>query len=118
MKYLKLGVVICGVLGLAGMFMMGLGAMLENRMAGTLVVLIAFALPVVMGVTGLARPPFQAWQASVSLACFALAVIKWRIWTLLEALAGGPMGLKLIVAGACLGTIASAIAVLRPEASA
>jgi hypothetical protein len=117
-KYLKLAVVICGALGLAGMVMMGLGPMLDSRKASTLVMLIAFALPVLMGVTGLARPPFQAWQAGVALACFALAVIKLRIWTLMEAIADGPMGLKLLAAGACLGVIASAIAVLRPEATA
>jgi len=117
-KYLKLGVVICGALGLAGMVMTGIGAMLESNSASTIVMLIAFALPVLMAVTGLARPPFQAWQAGVSLACFALAAFKLRIWNILEVITVVPMGLRLIVAGAGLGVIVSVVAVLRPEANA
>lgn len=117
-KYLKLGVVICGALGLAGMVMTGIGAMLEGNSASTIVMLIAFALPVLMAVTGLARPPFLAWQAGVSLACFALAAFKLRIWNILEVIAVVPMGLRLIVAGAGLGVIVSVVAVLKPEANA
>lgn len=118
MKYLKLGVAICGALGLAGMVMTGVGAMLEGNRASTIVMLIAFGLPVVMAVVGLARPPFQVWQAAISLACFALAAIKLRIWAMIDAIAGGPTGFTLIVAGAGLGVIVSVIAVLRPEPNA
>lgn len=118
MKYLKLGVVICGAVGLVGMVMTGIGAMLEGNSASTIVMLIAFGLPVVMAVTGLVRPPFQAWQAAGSLACFALAVIKLRIWHILEVIADVPTGPKLIVAGACLGVIVSVVAVLKPEPTA
>ena len=115
MKYLKLGIVICGALGLAGMVMLGVGEMLERGRLSTVVMLIAFAIPVVMAVTGLVRPPLQVWQAGVSLACFALEAFNLRIWDLLEGIGKAPTGVKLMLAGAVLGLIVSAIPVLRPE---
>ena len=36
MKILKLGIVVCGVLGLAGMFLLGIGEMLDSKKAGSL----------------------------------------------------------------------------------
>lgn len=118
MKYLKLGIVICGALGLAGMFMTDLGAMLGRDKPGTIVMLIAFALPVLMAVAGLARPPLLAWQAGVSLACFALELFKLRVWSMVRVIADEPTGVQLMLAGAVLGAIASAIAVLRPSGNA
>lgn len=118
MKFLKLGIVVCGALGLVGMFMVDLGAMLDRDKTGTIVMLIAFALPVVMGVMGLARLPLQAWQAGVALACFALELFKLRIWSMVKVIAEEPTGVKLMLAGAVLGAIASVIAVLRPEGNA
>lgn len=118
MKFLKLGIVICGVLGLVGMFMVGLGAMLEDKKAGTIVMLIAFGLPVVMAVMGLVKPPLQAWQAGVALACFLLELFMLRIWSMVKVIADEPTGVKLMLAGAALGAIASVIAVLKPEANA
>jgi len=117
-KYLKLGIVVCGALGLAGMFMTDLGAMLDRDKAGTIVMLVAFGLPVVMAVMGLMKPPLQAGQAGVSLACFALELFKLRIWSMVQVIADEPTGVKLMLAGAVLGAVASAIAVLRPEGNA
>lgn len=118
MKYLKLGVLICGALGLAGMFMIGIGAQLAGDKANTIILLVAFALPVLMAVTALARPPFQAWQAGVSLACFALVAYKLPIWDTIKAIGEAPTPLKLILVGAGLGVIVSVLAVLRPESKA
>jgi len=117
-KYLKLGIVICGALGLAGMFMFGIGAMLEGKKAGTIVMLIAFGLPVVMAVLGLVKPPLQAWQAGVALACFVLELFKLKIWEAIEVFGKMPTYWHLMVVGATLGVIASLIAVLRPESTA
>lgn len=118
MRNLKLGVLICGALGLVGMVMSGLGAMLAGDKANTVIMLAAFGIPVLMALSGLARPPLQTWQAGISLACFALASYKLRIWDTIKVIADVPMELKLIVAGAALGVIVSVIAVLRPEANA
>ena len=75
-------------------------------------------MPVVMAVTGLVRPPLQAWQAGVSLACFALEAFKMKFWTMLEDLADMPHSVQMMLVAAVLGVIVSAIAVLRPEPSA
>jgi membrane protease YdiL (CAAX protease family) len=117
-KYLKLGVLICSALGLAGMFMTGVGAQLEGDKANTIILLVAFALPVLMAVSALARPPFQAWQAGVSLACFALVAYKLQIWKTIKEIGDHPTPLKLILIGAGLGVIVSVVAVLRPESKA
>jgi hypothetical protein len=117
-KSLKLGVLICGALGLAGLFMVGVGAQLEREKANTILLLVAFSLPVLMAVAALAKPPFQAWQAGVSLACFALAAYKLQLWTTLKAIGDVPTAHKLILIGAGLGVILSAIAVMKPEPDA
>ena len=118
MKFMKLGIVICGALGLAGLFMTDVGAMLDRDKVGTSVMLVAFGLPVVVAVMGLMKPPLQAWQAGVALACFALELFKLRIWSMAKVIGDEPTGVKLMLAGAVLGAIASGIAVLRPEGNA
>ncbi len=117
MKILKLGVLICGALGLAGLLMSGIGAMLELNKIYTIVMLVAFGLPVVMGLMGIAKPPFQAWQAGVSLACFALAAYKLTIWESIRFIFKDevPTDLRLILIGTGLGVLVSVIAVLKPE---
>lgn len=118
MKSLKLGVLICGALGLTGMFMAGVGAQLESDKVNTILLLVAFALPVLMAVAALAKPPFQAWQAGVSLACFALVAYKLELWTTIKAIVDVPTAQKLILVGAGLGVILSVIAVMKPEPEA
>jgi nitrate/nitrite transporter NarK len=117
-KSLKLGIVVLGALGLAGMFLTGLGDMLADRKGSTIVMLIAFALPVVMAGTGLVKPPQKVWQAGVSLACFALTLFKLRIWDTIKVIDEVPTGVKLMLASAVLGTIMAAIAALRPDRAA
>ena len=118
MENLKLGIAICGALGLVGMVMAGVGQMLALDKISTAVMLAAFGLPVVMAVMGLAKPPRKAWQAGVSLACYALALFQLRIWDQLERLADMPSFWWLMVVGAGLGAILSVIAVVKPDAKA
>jgi hypothetical protein len=118
MKSLKLGVLICGALGLAGLVMVGVGAQLEGDKANTIILLVAFGLPVLMAVAALAKPPFQVWQAGVSLACFALVAYKLRLWTAIKEIGDDPTAQKLILVGAGLGVILSVIAVMKPEPEA
>jgi hypothetical protein len=114
-KILKLGMLICGALGIAGLILRGIGLLMEVDKAATIGVLVAFALPVVMAVVGLAKPPLRSWQAGVSLAGFALAAWKLEIWKLVKEFAEVPTAYQMMAVGAGLGVILTVIAVLRPE---
>lgn len=118
MKLLKLGIVICGALGVAGMVMGGIGEMLADQKTSTIVLLAAFGLPVVMAVMGSTKPPLQAWQAGVALACFVLAFFKLRVWEVGEEIARMPTFWKMMLAGSGLGAILSLVAVIKPESKA
>jgi hypothetical protein len=117
-KIFKLVVVICGALGLAGMLMTGVGGMLSSDKANTIIMLVAFGLPVVMGLAAMGKPPFQAWQAGVSLACFGLASVKLRLWETIKLIGDVPMELKMMLIGAALGVVIAVLALIKPEASA
>jgi hypothetical protein len=117
-KNLKLGVLICGALGIAGMLMSGIGAMLSADKVNTIIMLVAFGLPVLMAVMALGKPPLQGWQAGISLACFGLAAVKLRLWETIKLIADVPTELKLMLVGAGLGVIFAVIALIKPEASA
>lgn len=114
-KNLKLGVLICGALGVVGLLMSGIGMLIEVDKANTIIMLVAFALPVVLSAMAVARPPFLAWQSGVSLAGFALAAWKLRLWETIKVIGDVPTGMKLMLIGAALGVILSVIAVLKPE---
>jgi len=115
-KILKLGVVICGILGIVGMVMSGVDRMMEADKSTTIVMLAAYALPAVLGVVALVRRPFQAWQAGVSLACFALATWKLRVWDMIRDFGSTPTGFQLMAIGAVAGVILTVTAVMKPEA--
>lgn len=117
MKLLKLAVLICGGLGIAGFAMLGIPAQLEVDRDGTILLLAAFGLPVLMAMLGFLKPPFRAWQSGVSLACFALTVWKLELWRLAPKLAEVNTEVKLIILGSGLGAITALIAVLKPDDS-
>jgi hypothetical protein len=114
-KYLKLGVLICGALGLAGMLMSGIDDALARDKANSVIMLVAYGLPVLMAVLALGRPPLLAWQAGIALACFGLAAVKLRLWDTIKLFGEEPTGVKLMLVGTGLGVIASVIALVRPE---
>jgi amino acid transporter len=117
MKLLKLGVLICGAVGLAGIWMNGFGAVRAGD-KNMILLLVGFGLPVVMALLGLVKPPLQAWQAAVCLAGFALAAIRLRIWETIKLIAREPTEWQLMIVGAGLGVILALIAVIRPESGA
>ncbi|HEU4730451.1 MAG TPA: hypothetical protein VFT22_21280 [Kofleriaceae bacterium] len=117
-KILKLVILISGALGLAGMLMSGVGAMLSTDKANTIIMLVAFGLPVLMGLAALGKPPLMAWQAGVSLACFGLTAVKLRLWETIKFIGDVPVELKMMMVGAGLGVIVSVLALVKPEASA
>jgi hypothetical protein len=117
-KNLKIGVLVFGVLGLVGMFMSEIGLMLKYDKVNTILMLAAFGVPTVLAAMGLVKPPFQMWQAGVSLAGFVLAVIKIRLWKTLPHIADVPTGLKLVLIATVGGVIVSILALAKPEAKA
>lgn len=117
-KNLKIGILVFGALGLIGMFMSEIGLLFKYDKVNTILMLAAFAVPAIMGAMGLAKPPFQMWQAGVSLAGFVLAVIKIRLWQTLPHIGDAPTGMKLVLIATLGGVIVSVLALAKPEAKA
>ncbi|HEU0034529.1 MAG TPA: hypothetical protein VFQ53_28090 [Kofleriaceae bacterium] len=115
MKNLKILILLCGAALLVMMLTDNIGARFEADSVDTVILLVSFALPTIMGLLGLARPPFQAWQAAISLAGFGVAAVRTRIWETLpkfmDADGKGKAGLVVLV----LGVVVSALAIVRPE---
>jgi hypothetical protein len=105
-----------GILGVLGLFIpqggMSLFGMLKafGATGQAVLMLIAFALPAVMGGLAVAKPPLQKWQAGVALAGFALASYKLEIWKVLphigELFKAIPM---LLLVVACIGGLVVSI---------
>jgi hypothetical protein len=74
-----------------------------------------FVLPLVMAVAALVRPPMLPWQAGVALAGFVLGVVRFRVWEMLPHLGADVHG-ALRLAAIVVGTIASIVALMKPEA--
>ena len=115
MKTVKLGVLICGALGITGLLLIGIEMLLELDRNYAILMVAAFALPMVMSVLALVKPPFRSWQAGVALAGFAVAAWKVKIWEVIRGFADTSTGGKLLLFGAGLGVILSVIAVMNPE---
>lgn len=113
-KLFRLGMLICGALGIVGLLTIGIELM-EVQQTNTILLLIAFGLPIVMAAIAFVRPPMQPWQAGVALAGFALAAWKLQVWTLLRLGGDQPLSQWLIVIGTVLGVITSITAIMKPE---
>jgi hypothetical protein len=115
-KNLKILILLCGG-ALLGIYI-SLGLDFEENKVDTLIFLAAYALPTVMGLMGLAKPPFQSWQGAIALAGFGVAAVRGKIWEQLPRFADvdgrDKAGLALLV----VGIIVSVVAIARPEDSA
>ena len=121
MKVMKLLILLFGCIGLVGYI-----APLDERSwftetlheeAITAILLLAgFGVPVIMAVLGVAKPPFQSWQAVAALAGFVLVAVKIRVWDVLPNIADR-MGWspRLMLVASLAGLVVSAIAVAKPE---
>ncbi len=120
MKIAKLGLVVCGLAGLAALIVPWSGRpALAELFAGdpvaAVVDVIAFVLPTVMGAIALARPPMRAWQSGIALAGCVLGVVRFQLWDLaLNVGRGGLVGALVLVA-LVIGTVAAAVTLMRPE---
>ena len=117
MKNLKILIMLCGAGLLVMMLTDGIGAAFESDKVNTLIMLAAFALPTAMGLMGLMKPPFLAWQAAISLAGFAVAAVRTKIWsTLPDFMAEGTTGkMKGAMVLMIVGVLVSALALMKPE---
>lgn len=115
MKNLKILIMLCGAALLVMLVTDGIGAAFEADKVNTLIMLAAFALPTLMGLMGLMKPPFLAWQAAISLAGFAVAAVRTKIWETLpkigDADGKGKAGMIILV----VGVVVSALALVKPE---
>ncbi len=115
MKNLKILILLCGGALLVMMLTDGIGAQLEADKTNTLIMLAAFGLPTLMGLMGVMKPPFQAWQAAISLAGFGVAAVRTKIWDLLPNIGDATGKGKAIMILTVLGVVVSALALAKPE---
>ena len=121
MKNLKFAVLAFGVLGLIGMFIPSEGFKFFDIRAfsgaiayGTLV---GFALAIVAGVMGAAKPPFGKPQAGIALVGFIVALTMmtdkkpWKVGDVFKM----PMGPKLMAISAIVGIVVSILALVKSE---
>lgn len=118
MKASKVLILAFGVLGLLGLIipsggMSLLGLLMRFNKVQGMLCLIVFAVPIIMGLLALAKPPMLTWQAGLSLAAFGLGVLKFRPWQMLSSInfQGGA-----IAVGVIGGIVASIMALTKREA--
>ena len=123
MKNVKIAILVCGVLGLAALIVpFGGRSLLKEYFdidpTGAIVYAAIFALPAAMAVIALARPPMQSWQPGVALAGFVLGVVRFHVWSLAAHLGSAGLQGVVLLATLVIGTLASLVALIRPEAPA
>ena len=121
MKNLKFGVILFGALGLIACFIPAEGvkffdmaAINKGMVYGTL---IGFALALVAGIMGAAKPPFGKPQAGMALVGFAVALTMmtdkhpWKVFDGFK----GPLPAKLLVIAALGGLVVSILSLVKSE---
>ena len=113
MKNLKLVILACGG-ALLGMYISD-GLNFSENAADTIIFLAAFALPTLMGLMALLKPPAQAWHASIALAGFATAAVRGKVWDQLSGFGDLPGKGKAGAIILIVGVVVSVLAMLKPE---
>jgi hypothetical protein len=114
-KNLKLGILACGAVLLVVLLTDHIVDSLKEDALNTILVLVGAAVPTLLGLLGLARPPFQQWQSVASLAGFGLVAVKFRIWETLPHIAKMATKEEVEMIAIVVGIVISAIAIARPE---
>ncbi|HUS27183.1 MAG TPA: hypothetical protein VMZ53_01705 [Kofleriaceae bacterium] len=130
MKNLKLGVLVCGVVGLVAVFLP------QAELAGRSIslwdahsqptshggglhvymIIAGYVAGIAMGGLALARPPMQRWQSFIALVGFVFVLAKIR-HVLPFDIFKQALGSKLIGAAAYAGAIISALSLAKRERS-
>ncbi len=113
MKNLKLAILLCGG-ALLGIFVSE-GLSFSENAADTIIFLAAFALPTLMGLLALAKPPAQAWHGAIALAGFGVAAVRGKVWEQLSNFGELPGKEKAAAIILVVGIVVSILAMLKPE---
>lgn len=125
MNNAKLGVLIFGAVGLIGCFLplvseqgisMSLWSMHSLAMGQTLMVMLGFALPLVMGIMAL-KGSMLRWQAIVSIVGFAFVLFKFR-GGFIDLLTHGAIGAKLMGIAVIVGIVSAIACIVKPAPQA
>ena len=125
---LKLGVLLCGLVGLVAVFLphdsMGGhtvslwdGHSQPTSQGGGLhvyMIVAGYVAAFVMGVLALVKPPMQRWQSFVALVAFVFVLAKFRHWLPVEIFKHA-VGAKILGVTVYAGALVSAVSLLKPE---
>jgi hypothetical protein len=115
-KNAKLGILACGAVLLVLLVSDHFLDMLKADATFTLIMLVSFVAPTAMGALAMKKPPLLPWQAAVSLAGFALATVKLRLWDTLPHIADIPgIRFKIIPIAVVLGIVFSVLGLVKRE---
>ena len=116
-RNLKVLILVFGALGMLGLLlnMEHLKGLFDHKPLEASILLGGFGLPLLMGVMGVVRPPFQTWQAVVALVGFAVHAIRGRIWNTLPDFLHASTSYKMLLVAIVGGVIASGLALAKPE---
>lgn len=116
-RNLKILILAFGGLGIVSLLlnMEALKHGFDKDLVNTILILGGFALPILMGLMGIMKPPMEAWQAAVALAGFVLVGVKIEIWKTLPKIMDAPTGGKLTMIAVVGGAVVSLLAAIKPE---
>jgi len=102
-----------GALGLAGLAMSSFAAQLRAHTYDVILMLAAFAVPVVVATLGLLKPPMRPWQAGLALSVAVMAVIKLRLWNTLPRIVDAQLGGKLVLVATLGGLVIAIVTIAK-----
>lgn len=120
MKKFAIFIFAFALLGMISLFIpMQTGSMfsifLEFDRFRLVLMLAAFAVPMIACGAALKAPRPQQWHGIAALGGFAIATVKSEVWNLVRQLGGSPLPFKLLAVAILGGTVCSLIAVATEE---
>jgi len=116
-RNLKVLILVFGALGLLGLVLNfdELRRLFDHQPLEAIILLGGFALPLLVGLMGVVRPPFQTWQAVVALVGFTVHAIRGRVWRTVPEFLHLGFSYKLVMIAIIGGVIVSGLALAKPE---
>lgn len=119
MKLLKISILLFGAAGLALTLLEGSAfAAFDHAPLHAGLIVLGWAVPAVVGLLAIVRPPLRAWHAASALAGFVVVAIRLRVWKSISGLAETPLEGQLSLFALVGGLVASSLALARPESGA
>ncbi len=92
-----------------------IGYFWQHARFDAVLMLVAFGVPVLAGISGAIGRPGRTWQGPAALAAFTLAAVKLRIWKTIASIADGPLALTLMLVAALAGLLVCAAILIQAE---